>query len=123
MVLDLLRALGAVDGANFVVRNADALAELEGPLRVSEDGGWATLERDGCSCHLHLRLEQLAEARFAQEPGFAAGTTAYCVQFFHVAGDRPVLMVYMPAEAFHRLLAQFGGRDLIAFKEADELTS
>ncbi len=115
LVHQLLTALGEPGETLFVVRNADALSELAGPLRVSVEGGWATLERNGCSCHIHLRLEQMAEARFVQGPGFAAGTTAYCVQLFHAAGDRPVLMVYLPAAAYRDVLGRFGGRERIAF--------
>jgi len=115
MILDLLRALGGVREANFVVRNADALSELLGPLRVTEDGGWATLEREGCPCHIHLRLEQMAEARFVQEPGFSPETKAYCVQFFHANGDRPVLMIYLSEPAYQEVLGRFGGQERIAF--------
>ena len=113
--MDLLGALGALRETTFVVRNADAVSESAGPCRVSADGGWATLERDGCACHIHLRIEQLAEARFVQEPGFTPGTKAYSVQFFHVAGDRPVLSVYLPAGAYDDVLERVGRQERIAF--------
>lgn len=122
MVLDLLKALGEVREANFVVRNADALSELLGPLRVTEDGGWATLEREGCLCHIHLRVEQIAEARFVEEPGFGPGIIAYCVQLFHVGGDRPVLMVYLPAEGYRSVLGEFGGREVIPLQPGSGTT-
>ena len=115
MILDLLKALGGLREANFVVRNADALSELLGPLRVTEQGGWATLEREGCPCHIHLRLEQMAEARFVQEPGFSPGAQASSVQFFHVNGDRPVLTVYLPEQGCHEVQGRFGGQERILF--------
>ena len=115
LILDLLRALGELREATFVVRNADAVSESVSPCRVSAEGGWATLERDGCTCHIHLRIEQLAEARFVQEPGHAPGTTAYSVQFFHVAGERPVLSVYLPADPYANVRERFGGQDRITF--------
>jgi putative heme degradation protein len=123
MLLDLLRRLGGLREASFVVRNADALSELLGPLRVTEEGGWATLEREGCPCHIHLRLDQMAEARFVQEPGLAPGAQASSVQFFRVNGDRPVLSVYLPDQSYHEVHGRFGGQERIPFKEADKLTS
>ena len=114
-ILDLLRALGELREATFVVRNADAVSESASPYRVSAEGGWATLERNGCACHIHLRIEQMAEARFVQEPGHAPGTTAYSVQFFHVAGERPVLSVYLPADPYYDVLERFDWRERIPF--------
>jgi putative heme iron utilization protein len=116
MLLDLLRALGGQGEATFVVRNADAVTESAGPRRVSVGDGWATLERDGCSCHIHLRVDQMAEARFVQEPGLGPGTTAYSVQFFRVAGERPVLSVYLPADPYYDLLERFNWQERIAFQ-------
>ena len=121
-ITDLLRALGELAETTFVVRNADAVSESAGPCRVSADGGWATLERDGCTCHIHLRIEQLAEARFVQEPGFTPGTKAYSVQFFHVGGDRPVLSVYLPADPYYDVLERFGWQERIAFGPAATAT-
>ncbi len=114
-IVDLLRALGELSEATFVVRNADAVAETASPRRVSVEGGWATLQGDGCACHIHLRVDQMAEARFVQEPGHAPGTTAYCVQFFHVAGERPVLSVYLPVDPYYDVLERFGWQERIAF--------
>ena len=116
MILDLLRALGALTEATFVVRNADAVAETVTPRRVSVDGGWATLDGEGCGCHIHLRIDQIAEARFVQEPGHAIGTKAYSVQFFHVAGERPVLSVYLPPDTYYDVLERFGWQERIAFR-------
>jgi putative heme iron utilization protein len=114
-IIDLLRTLGDLAEATFVVRNADAVAEAASPRRVSAEGGWATLEGEGCACHIHLRIDQMAEARFVQEPGKAPGAKAYSVQFFHVAGERPVLSVYLPADPYYDVLERFGWQERITF--------
>jgi putative heme degradation protein len=114
-IIDVLRTLGDLAEATFVVRNADAVAEGASPRRVSTAGGWATLEREGCACHIHLRIDQMAEARFVQEPGQAPGSVAYSVQFFHVAGERPVLSVYLPADPYYDVLERFGWQERITF--------
>jgi hypothetical protein len=114
MIRELLAALGESRGAMFAVGNPDAVAELPGPRRVTLDGGWITLERDGCECHVHLCLGNLAEARFVEEPGYPPGATAYSVHFFGEAGDRAGLMVYLPAEPYHAILARFGGQRRLA---------
>lgn len=115
MILDLLRALGELTEATFVVRNADAVSESVGPHRVSASGGWVTLAREGCACNIHLRIDQIAEARFVQEPGRAPGAKAYSVQLFHVAGERPVLSVYLPADLYFDMLERFDWRERIPF--------
>ena len=115
-IIDLLRALGELAEATFVVRNADAVAEAASPRRVSAEGGWATLEGEGCACHIHLRIDQMAEARFVQEPGQAPGSVAYSVQFFHVAGERPVLSVYLPADPYYDVLERFAWQERITFQ-------
>ncbi len=115
MIEDLLRTLGGLAEATFVVRNADAVAESSSPRRVSVKDGWAILEGEGCACHIHLRIGRIAEARFVQEPGETPGSTAYCVQFFRVAGERPVLSVYLPADPYYDVLERFDWQERIVF--------
>ncbi len=114
MLLDLLRALAEVGEATFVVGTAEAIAELPGPRRVSGDGRWATLEGEGCACHIHLHLDGLAEVRFVEGPGHGPGTKSFSVRFFRPAGELPAFAVYLAAEPFQAIRDRFGGRDRIA---------
>ncbi len=118
-ILDLLRALGEVPEATFVVGTAEAISELPGPGRVSCDDRWATLEREGCGCHIHLQLDGLTEARFVEGPGHGPGTKSFSVRFFRPAGELPAFAVYLAAEPYRAIRDRFGGRDRIAFGPLD----
>jgi putative heme iron utilization protein len=104
---------------------AEARVEKGLPFRIKEK--WATIGDDYRPWHIHLNMDEVAEARFVKEPR-SDGRQSYSIRFFDSKGnlsmranftkmyDSSGILVREKVAKFDEMYTKYGSKELISLR-------
>jgi putative heme iron utilization protein len=104
---------------------AEARVEKGLPFRIKEK--WATIGDDYRPWHIHLNMDEVAEARFVKEPR-SDGRQSYSIRFFDSKGnlsmranftkmyDSSGILVREKVAKFDEMYTKYGSKELVSLR-------
>jgi putative heme iron utilization protein len=104
---------------------AEARVEKGLPFRIKEK--WATIGDDYRPWHIHLNMDEVAEARFVKEPR-SDGSQSYSIRFFDSKGnlsmranftkmyDSSGILVREKVAKFDEMYTKYGSKELVSLR-------
>jgi putative heme iron utilization protein len=104
---------------------AEARVEKGLPFRIKEK--WATIGDDYRPWHIHLNMDEVAEARFVKEPR-SDGRQSYSIRFFDSKGnlsmranftkmyDSSGILIREKVAKFDEMYTKYGSKELVSLR-------